>query len=245
MQLLNEDSLRAGDLQHLVNHIFEIDSYKSKMGDDKDVVVLSFTVESKDPADDLVNFIEKGYQFVLDADVTPGELSNGKYKVFVELERNRHIAENIADILYGVGKLSSIENFKFRYYKSFDSKDAVLETLSEIIPNSPQDYEQRIEENKLESYEHFFSNSMLESITANNDILEFRKIYAEPLRMRYVRSGNTKQVIESITERIAVGMNDMADVMYLTKYLGNYNITKLGNKYMLENKGYAVILEKL
>lgn len=242
---LNEDSLRAGDLKLLVNHIFEVDSFQSKMGDDKDVVVLSFTVEDKEPANDLVSFIEKGYQFVLDADVTPGELSNGKYKVFVELERNRHIAENIAEILYGVGKLADIENFKFRYYKSFDSKDAVLETLSEIIPNNPQDYEQRIQERKLESYQHFFSNSMVESIAIDNDVIEFKKIYAEPLRMKFVKQGETKQVLESLTDRVAVGINDMADVMYLTKYLGNYNITKLGNRYMFENKGRAVILEKL
>lgn len=245
MPLLNEDSLRAGDLKLLVNHIFEVDSYQSKMGDDKDVVVLSFTVESKEPANDLVSFIEKGYQFVLDADVTPGELSNGKYKVFVELERNRHIAENIAEILYGVGKLADIENFKFRYYKSFDSKDAVVETLSEIIPNSPQDYVQRIQERRLESYEHFFSNSMLESVAMNDNILEFKKIYAEPLRMKYINSGATKDMLESLDERIAIGMNDMADVMYLTKYIGNYNITKLGNKYIFENKGRAIILEKL
>lgn len=243
--LLNEDSLRAGDLKLLVNHIFEIDSYQSKMGDDKDVVVLSFTVESKDPANDLVSFIEKGYQFVLDADSTPGELSNGKYKVFVELERNRHVAENIAEILYGVGKLAEIENFKFRYYKSFDSKDAVLETLSEVIPNSPQDYESRIEEVRLENYQQFFSNSMLESVSMDEDVLEFKKVYAQPLRMKYISGGATQQVLESVDDRIAVGMNDMADVMYLTKYIGNYNITKLGNKYMFENKGRAVILEKL
>lgn len=245
MQLLNEDSLQAGDLKLLLNHIFEIDSYKSKMGDDKDVVVLSFTVESKEPANDLVSFIEKGYQFVLDADVTPGELSTGKYKVFVELERDRHIAENISNLLYGVGKLAEIDQFKFRYYKSFDSKDAVKETLEEIIPSSPQDYEQRIQEYKMESYEQFFSNSMLESVSMDDDVLEFRKVYAQPLRMKYISSGATQQVLESVEDRIAVSMNDMADVMYLTKYIGNYNITKLGNKYMFENKGRAVILEKL
>jgi len=32
--------LRAGDLKDLVYNIFEIDSYKSKMGSDEDIVVL-------------------------------------------------------------------------------------------------------------------------------------------------------------------------------------------------------------
>ena len=167
---LNEDSLQAGDLRDLVHHVFEVDSYRSKMGDDKDVVVISFTVESKDPADDLVNFIEKGYDFVLDADVTPGELSNGKYKVFVELQRDSHVAEHISDLLYGVKKLTGLEDFKFRYYKSFDSKDAVREMLEEVIPNDPNTYEESIKEHAMESYEHFFAKGRLEKVVMEGDL---------------------------------------------------------------------------
>ena len=60
--------LRLGDLKDNVDHIFEIDSFKSKMGTDADIVTLSFSVKEKHAADDLMNFIEKGYPFVLDAD---------------------------------------------------------------------------------------------------------------------------------------------------------------------------------
>ncbi len=242
---LNEDSLKAGDLRDLVSHIFEVDCYKSKMGEDKDVVVISFTVESRSPAEDLVSFVEKGYQFVLDADMTPGELSNGKYQVFVELQRTPRVTEQIKDLLYGVSKLTNIENFKFRYHKSFNSLEATPEQLSEVIPNSPLDYEARIQETQLESYTNFFSNSMVESVSMQDDMIEFKKVYAEPIRMKVVNSGSTKEVLESVEDRIAVGMNDMADVMFLTKYIGNYNITKLGNRFMFENSGRAVILEKV
>ena len=86
MHKFNE-GLLAGDLKMLVDNIFEVDSYSSKMGEDKDIVVLAFTVGSQKPADDLVEFMESGYDFVLDADASPGELSDGKYKVFVEIER--------------------------------------------------------------------------------------------------------------------------------------------------------------
>ena len=34
--------LRDKDLEHCVENIFEIDAYKSKMGEDKDICVLSF-----------------------------------------------------------------------------------------------------------------------------------------------------------------------------------------------------------
>ena len=79
--------LRIGDLKDLVHHIFEIDAYASKMGDDKNIVTLSFTVGDKNPADDLMRFLEGGYSFILDSDVTAGEQSDGAYRVFVELER--------------------------------------------------------------------------------------------------------------------------------------------------------------
>mgnify|MGYP000294609028 CR=1 FL=1 len=97
--------LLKSDLGHLVDTIIEIDSYKSKMGEDSDIVTLAFSVHGNEPAKDLENFIEKGYPFVLDADVTSGEQTDGTYKVFVELERNRHISDNILEITDGVGKL--------------------------------------------------------------------------------------------------------------------------------------------
>ena len=36
---------------------------------------------------------------------TVSELDNGTYKVFVEMERNTSVNENILEMLYGVGEL--------------------------------------------------------------------------------------------------------------------------------------------
>ena len=77
--------LRQNDLEFTIDNIFEIDSFKSKMGDDKDIVTLSFAIKGEQPAKDLVNFIETGYTYVLDADKTSGEQSDGKYRVFVQI----------------------------------------------------------------------------------------------------------------------------------------------------------------
>jgi hypothetical protein len=242
-QVLNEDSLQAGDLRGLVSHIFEVDNYKSKMGDDKDVVVLSFTVESKNPAEDLVGFIEKGYQFVLDADMTPGELDDGKYRVFVELQRDRHVAEQICDMLYGVKKLTGIDHFKFRYHKSFNSIDAVQENLAEMIPNDPLTYDQQIQERKKTSLESFFSKTSLDKIVTEGEILKVKKTYAEALTFKIIQGGSKEKVLESIKEKINV--NEWAEIIFLTKYFGDFNITKFGNKLMFEDNDQAVLLERL
>ena len=76
--------LRQDDLQDLVDNIFEIDSFKSKMGDDRDIIVLSFSTKNEGSAKD--GKFRKGYPFVLDADATNGEQADGMYKVFVEIK---------------------------------------------------------------------------------------------------------------------------------------------------------------
>ena len=151
--------LRTGDLKDLVYKIFEIDSYASKMGEDKDIVTLSFSTKDKAPAEDLMNFIEKGFDFVLDADVTPGEQSDGTYKVFVELERKKGIAKEIYEIADGVKKLSGLDNLKFRYYKGFKSLDADEATLESMIPASPDDYGIKVNESNLDNFKNFFNKS--------------------------------------------------------------------------------------
>lgn len=243
-QQLNEELL-AGDLRMLVDNIFEVDSYASKMGSDKDIVVVSFTVEQKEPADDLVNFCERGYEFILDADATPGELNDGKYKVFVEMERTKHIPEQIMELLDGVGKLCDIDDFKFRYYKSFNSIDVNEDSLRETIPTNKDDYDLSIKENRLNNFSNFFGRSYLESLHVDNNDLIFQKKYAEPLRMKIKGFGLKESIYNSTEGKIMIESKDMAEILYLTKYVGNYNITKIGGSFIFENEGFAVRLERV
>jgi hypothetical protein len=243
-QQFNEE-LQARDLHNLVDNIFEVDSYSSKMGSDRDVVVISFTVEELAPAKDLVNFVERGYDFVLDADATPGELENGQYKVFVEIERNRRIGEQVMELLDGVGKLTGIEKFKFRYHKSFSSIPVDETTITETIPTTGDEYEMRIKEGRMNNFSNFFNKSYLESITVDDTDISFRRKYSDPLRMRITNSGPRHDVYENLKGPMMLENKDVAEILYITKYLGNYNITKIGNSFVFENEGFAVVLEKI
>jgi len=109
--------------------VFDIDSFKSKVGDDEDVITMSFTVDHEDPAKDLENFIEMGYDFVLDADVSPGELDDGTYKVYVEIERGRHAAEQIKEIIEGIEKLTGIEDFRFIHFNLQAVRKMITDTV--------------------------------------------------------------------------------------------------------------------
>jgi hypothetical protein len=102
---LNE-GLERNDLKRLVYPELHVDEYKSKMGKDEDVIVLSFKVTGREPAEDLVNFVEKGYEWVLDADVSAGELDDGDFLVFVECDRVPEVADNIMSMMQDVMNLT-------------------------------------------------------------------------------------------------------------------------------------------
>lgn len=240
-----DETLLSGDLKGLVSHVFEIDSFKSKIGNDGEMVVLSFSLDDKAPADDLSRFLEMGYDYIIDADPTNGPTDNGKYKVFVELKRSRHIAEEIYNILDGVRRLTDIDNFKFRYYKSFKSIPATMENLEEYVPKDQGSYEERISNNRLNNFSNFFNKSYLESIDVVNDDISFKKVFAESVKMRIADFGSKKHIYESIPGKIDIDPTAMSEIMYLTKVIGNYNITKIDNKFIFENEGYAAVMEKL
>ena len=237
-------SLQAGDLRHFVKKVFEIDSFRSKIGDDENTVVLSFTVDSEDPAKDLENFIEMGYQFVLDADVSPGELDDGTYKVFVELERSRHVAEQIREILDGVEKLTNEPDMRFRYFKSFRSKEATAENLAAAVPTDKQAYKIATERHKLDNFQEFFVNSYADEIKLLDESIKFKTTYGEPVNFNVITSGPKKEVYDSIKGPLMLESRDISEILFLTKYIGNYNITKIDNKFIFENNGWAVALER-
>lgn len=235
--------MRTADLKDMMDHIFEIDSFASKMGDDKDIVTLSFSLRSKPPADDLVSFIEKGYTFVLDADVTSGEQSDGTYKVFVELERNKQVPEHIMEIIDGVSKLADMDDFKFRYYKNFRSVPCTLENLQSAVPTDSENYGISANESRLENYKNFFNRSYVETVNMRDDLLTIKKAYADPVQFNFVDFGDKEDILNGITE--SLNFNDFAEVIFLSKYIGDYNITKYGDKLTFENQGKTLVLKRI
>jgi hypothetical protein len=212
--------LRQHALRDLVDKIFEIDSYASKMGDDENIVTMSFSVLTKEAADDLVDFLEKGYSFVLDADATPGEQSDGTYKVFVELERNKDVPDQIFEIADGIKKITANDDLKFRYYKSFKSIPVELDSLKEQIPVDPDSYGLRKKESSMNNYKEFFSNSYVESIEMYNDRLTISKKYADPIVFEFIDFNDIDVIKDNIEGKFDL-MESYPEILFLTKYIGD------------------------
>jgi len=239
---LNE-SLKSGDLRNLVDKVFGIDGHKSKIGNDEDTVVLSFTVRNEEPAKDLENFVEMGFTYVLDADVTHGEGDDGKYQVFVELERSRHVAEQVYEIIEGIKKLTDMDDMRFRYFKGFTSQPATLPELTAGIPKDRSSYKLATEEHKLNNFSEFFRNSYADKMIVDES-LQFKSTYGERVKFEIVNSGPKSDVYDSIQGPIMLEHRDISEVLFLTKLIGNYNITKISDTFIFENSGWAVALKR-
>jgi len=106
---LNE-GLEFKDLEGIVKPTVFIDEFASKMGSDDEVSVVSFYVRNNRAADDLVNWFEKGYDFVLDADRSPGEVKPNRYLVYVEMKRRSSLPEWIAELIGDLSTLTEHES---------------------------------------------------------------------------------------------------------------------------------------
>lgn len=140
------EGLEAGDLERLVTPKVSIDEYKSKMGSDEEIVVVSFHVASKEPALDIVNFVEKSYDWVADADVSSGEVFDGSYIVFVEMERDEEVPEHIIEMFEDLGNLTEfkIDDWEVEYHKPNKKLSMDVESLRSAIPLSPEQYRSQV-----------------------------------------------------------------------------------------------------
>lgn len=171
------EGLEPLDLKRLIPPVIHIDQYKSKLGEDDDIIVLDFTIRGLDPAKELANFIEKGYDWVLDADVSAGEISTNNYLVFVEMERRIEVPSNVLRIVEELENLTGqkIKEWKFIYGKDEKSYPLTLHNLVDKIPLSPHEY--RLLQDKLNSMKHAAGLNIEESKNSTNaDINSLKRL---------------------------------------------------------------------
>lgn len=241
---LNE-GLETKDLRNYVSPIFTIDRFKSKMGEDKDIVVLGFKVKEKYPAMDLVEFIEKGYRFILDADMSAGEEQDGNYQVFVEMERNNKLPGQLRELLGGMSQLCDCYDWSFRYQKSSGVVPFNEQKISEHVPLSPDSYDNKILEIKNKDVNKFFNQGALDSVTLESDnTLTFKKPFFGDLSMKFLSIGKYDDVKKILPGPLSLDENSQSQVYFLQKYLGNYEIDKIGDKFLIKNGNRAIIAEK-
>ena len=134
------------DLEGLMKPTVHVDEFSSKMGDDDDIIVISFFVRDQAAAKDLMNWFEKGYDFVIDADRSPGEIKPNRFLVYVELRRRSNAGSHVEQLLDDLGTLTEFANSEdwTMHYKG-KGVPFTRDEFDKLVPLSPRAYRERYE----------------------------------------------------------------------------------------------------
>jgi hypothetical protein len=141
---LNE-GLEYKDMVGMLKPTMHIDEFSSKMGDDDDVIVVSFFVRNKQAAQDLASWFEKGYDWVLDADVSPGEITPGRFLVYIELRRRSQARAHLAEL---VNDFNTLTEYKPQdWVMIYKGKETPFsqEEFDRVVPLSPKQYRREVD----------------------------------------------------------------------------------------------------
>jgi len=134
------EGLQYKDLDGIMKPTMHVDEFSSKMGDDEDIIVISFFVRDLQAAKDLMGWFEKGYDFVIDADRSPGEIKPSRYLVYVEIRRRSTAAQNIQILLDDLSTLTEFDpedwtvHYKNRHWPWSE------EAFAKAVPMTPNEY---------------------------------------------------------------------------------------------------------
>jgi hypothetical protein len=139
------EGLEYKDMEGLLKPTIHVDEFAAKMGDDDDIIVISFFVRDLQAAKDLMAWFEKGYDFVLDADRSPGEIKPSRYLVYVEIRRRSTAPLNVNRLLEDLSSLTEFEPSDWRMHYKGQEVDWSEEAFAELVPLTPDDYRDRYE----------------------------------------------------------------------------------------------------
>jgi hypothetical protein len=134
------EGLQYKDLEGMMKPTIHVDEFAAKMGDDDDIIVLSFFVRDLTAAKDLVGWFEKGYDFVLDADRSPGEIKPSRYLVYLEMRRRRSAPQHVQTLLDDLSTLTEFAPEEWRMHYEGQEHEWSEQAFRELVPLTPDAY---------------------------------------------------------------------------------------------------------
>ena len=69
-----------------------------------------------------------------------------------------------------------------------------------------------------------------------------KKQYADTLKFNIVDFGKSSDVNKTVTE--SYNINSFPEIVFLTKYIGDFDIEKYGDKFLIEHNDHSLVLTK-
>jgi hypothetical protein len=203
--------LQVEDLKDTILKKVSIDEYEPKTGDSSDVLVLGFSLRESSQGQDLYNFLNSSIFEIRDVEVSPNPNPDNYYMVFVEMDRNEDVLNNIRKIVTDVENVSGKLDWVGKTHLTDDFHPLYDEGISKFVITDPEKYMTKAqwEEQQAEALELETKNS---EETANQNILEFLK---NSNLLSASINNNTLEVEDKFNEaKLAiVGFGEAKDIM--------------------------------
>lgn len=142
------EGLDFQDMEGQIIPTLTVDEYAAKMGSDSDIVTLAFIVKSELAGSDLVDWFERGYDWVLDAQVSDGEIESNRWLVFVELNRRSTVPSRIIELLKDLKTLTNLKITEWTVVVDDEDYEPEEQILKQVIICNPNEYKMKKEEEK-------------------------------------------------------------------------------------------------
>ena len=139
------EGLDPKDLVDRVKPEVHFDEFGAKMGTDDDVIVASLKIMGQAAASDLETFLEKGYDWILDAETSAGEIEDSYYLVFIEAERRSDYPKKFMSLLSDLKNITDIEDSDWTMLPYLGTKkdpryNLTQNNIATHVPLSPKKY---------------------------------------------------------------------------------------------------------
>ena len=98
---------------------------------------------------------------------------------------------------------------------------------------------------RTEEVKRFFTKTLMDDFTLDGDIITIHKPFDQKIQLRMVKEGAVDSILEGVTDPITMDQESMSEIFWLTKVLGDYNINKVGDSFMFDNNGQAILLQRI
>ena len=132
-------------MEGMIKPVIHIDEFTAKLGDDDDIIVVSFFVRDQQAAKDLMKWFEKGYDFIIDADRSPGEIKPNRYLVYVEIRRRSVAGAHVQQLLEDLSTLTEFDPEDWTMTYEGVSMPYSQEEFERVVPLSPKEYRKQHE----------------------------------------------------------------------------------------------------
>ena len=134
------ESLKYMDMENQLVPYIGVDEFKSTVGTDDDLITLNFVAKGKAVAEDLAEWFERGYDFVVDAEPSPGEVTEGKWMVFVEMNRRQTAPQDIMEMIEDLETLTGLKPDQWKMKIREQKQEPSAKFIKDNIEISPHEY---------------------------------------------------------------------------------------------------------